>query len=32
MGAFVAYLVLVLRLDAIQPVDGMNCDVTSPVW
>ncbi|RDX54611.1 hypothetical protein OH76DRAFT_1340540 [Lentinus brumalis] len=32
MAAFAAYLVLVLRFDAVQPTDGMNCDATNPVW
>ncbi|KAI0711275.1 hypothetical protein C8Q76DRAFT_769218 [Earliella scabrosa] len=32
MAALAAYLVLVLRFDAIQPTDGMNCDATNPVW
>ncbi|KAI0746881.1 hypothetical protein C8Q80DRAFT_1105646 [Daedaleopsis nitida] len=32
MAAFTAYLILTLSFDAIQPVDGMACDSTDPVW
>ncbi|KAI0711172.1 hypothetical protein C8T65DRAFT_574982 [Cerioporus squamosus] len=32
MAAFAAYLVLALKFDAVQPVDGLNCDATNPVW
>lgn len=25
-------LAFVLRLDAAQPIDGLNCDASSPTW
>ncbi|KAI0053199.1 hypothetical protein FA95DRAFT_939824 [Auriscalpium vulgare] len=27
-----AYIVLVLKLNAVQPSDDMHCDATSPLW
>ncbi|KAI0646392.1 hypothetical protein C8Q79DRAFT_667144 [Trametes meyenii] len=32
LAALVAYLALSLRFNAVQPVDGLSCDVTMPVW
>ncbi|GBE87334.1 predicted protein [Sparassis crispa] len=30
--ALLAYIVVALKLSAIQPKDDMHCDTTSPVW
>ncbi|TBU41725.1 hypothetical protein BD309DRAFT_251766 [Dichomitus squalens] len=32
VAAFVSYLVLALKFDAVRPADGLNCDATHPVW
>ncbi len=32
LTAFLAYLILLLRFDAVQPADGLNCDAMDPVW
>ncbi|CDO74849.1 hypothetical protein BN946_scf184280.g9 [Trametes cinnabarina] len=32
LAALVAFVALVLKYDAIQPMDGLSCDVTAPVW
>ncbi|KAI9063542.1 hypothetical protein FKP32DRAFT_677301 [Trametes sanguinea] len=32
LAALVAYVVLALKFDAIQPTDGLFCDTTAPVW
>ncbi|KAJ7770542.1 hypothetical protein B0H16DRAFT_215130 [Mycena metata] len=29
---FAVYFTLALKFDAIQPVDGMFCDMTNPLW
>lgn len=29
---FAVQLALLLRLDAVRPVDGLNCDASSPTW
>ena len=29
---FVLQLVLVLKLDAALPANGMSCDATHPIW
>ncbi|KAI0764870.1 hypothetical protein C8Q74DRAFT_1206177 [Fomes fomentarius] len=32
LTAFLAYLILLLRFDAVQPAEGLNCDAMDPVW